>query len=97
MVVSFIEANLKLNAEEMKKYEHELNILPKEEQVDIMEFTSSWWQAGEKEGIQHGILEGIQKGKQQDLEQGTWELLLGQLEYIVLEAFHKRTASGFRS
>ncbi len=97
IVVSFIEANLKLNAEEMKKYEHEINILPKEEQEDIMEFTSSWWQAGKKEGIQQGILEGIQKGmqegiqkgmqqgiqegKQQGLEQGTRELLLGQLEY----------------
>ncbi len=77
IVASCIEANLKLNAEEMKKYEYEISILPKEEQEEIMEFTSSWWQAGKREGIQ----EGKQQGLEQGLEKGTRELLLGLLEY----------------
>ncbi len=42
-----------------------------------MEFTSSWWQAGKREGIQ----EGKQQGLEQGLEKGTRELLLGLLEY----------------
>ena len=72
LIGGFVDSYLKLNAEDMKEYERELNELAPAEKEATVELISSW----EQQGIEKGIAQGIAQGLSQGIGRGKEELVL---------------------
>ena len=66
----FIDNYLRLNADELKRFERELGKLPDEEKERTMEYVTSWKQEGIEEGLRQGLQTGLQQAMQNGLQQG---------------------------
>jgi hypothetical protein len=74
-LAGFVDAYLRLNAEEEKRFVAALRQLPRAEREATMELTTSWEEAGLRRGLQQGRQEGRQEGRREALH----ELVLRQL------------------
>lgn len=61
LITGFFESYLSLSNEEETQLQTELEQLPKEEEVQIMEMISSWERRGIEKGIEKGLSEGERK------------------------------------
>ncbi len=65
LVVGFVEDELPLTDAQRLEFERDIGVIPVEEQVAIMELTTSWWREGREAGMQVGLEEGRQEGRQE--------------------------------
>lgn len=61
LLATFIDTYLRLNAEEQKLFQAEIEKLPRKERQETMELMTSW----EEKGIQIGLQQGRQEGRQE--------------------------------
>jgi len=76
----FFESYLRLSNEEETQLQTELEQLPKEEEVQIMEMISSWERRGIEKGMEKGIEKGIEKGLSEGERKKAIEVALNLLK-----------------
>jgi flagellar biosynthesis/type III secretory pathway protein FliH len=75
-----IENYLKLNAEEMKRFEREVDQLSPAEKEETMETMTYWERKGLEQGIEKGLEQGLEQGRSQGQHEGKEELMTLLLE-----------------
>ena len=70
LISGFIDTYLRLNKEELKKFEVEIKAMAKQEQEEVLEIVTSWMEDGIKQGLEQGLEQGLKQGQEQGLEQG---------------------------
>jgi hypothetical protein len=76
LVSTFVDAYLRLTAEEQKLFEAEIRRAPDEEREKVMELTTSWKEEGRAEGRAEGREEGRAEGRAAGRHEATLDLVL---------------------
>ncbi len=73
LIAHFVSSYLRLNSEEMRVYEENLETIPVQERQVVMQYTNEWIEQGFERGIEQGFEKGLEKGIKNGLEQGRRE------------------------
>lgn len=62
LIAQFVSSYIRLNADEMRIYQRNLEIMPNRERQAIMQFTNEWIEEGRLKGHEEGRQEGLRDG-----------------------------------
>jgi predicted transposase YdaD len=83
LVSAFIDTYLKLNAEEEKILNRELETINPKEKEGVMEIVTSWMETG----IQQGLEKGLEQGRQEGLTEGKTQEALSLVVKLITKKF----------
>ena len=73
LISHFVSSYLRLNSQEMRVYEENLETISVQERQVVMQYTNEWIEQGFERGIEQGLERGIEQGIEKGLEQGRRE------------------------
>ena len=76
LISGFIDTYLRLNKEELKKFEVEIKAMAKQEQEEVLEIVTSWMEDGIKQGLEQGLEQGLKQGQEQGSHKTAESLVL---------------------
>ena len=64
LISHFVSSYLRLNSQEMRVYEENLETIPVQERQVVMQYTNEWIEQGFERGIEQGVEQGRREGLQ---------------------------------
>ncbi|MBN9417257.1 MAG: Rpn family recombination-promoting nuclease/putative transposase [Candidatus Eremiobacteraeota bacterium] len=92
LIAHFVYSYLRLNADEMRIYQRNLEIMPQRERQAIMQFTNEWKEEGRLEGRLEGRVEGRLEGRVEGRVEGRSEELRDGLSLLLHRLYGERAA-----
>ena len=81
LISHFVSSYLRLNSQEMRVYEENLETISGQERRVVMQYTNEWIEQGIEQGIERGIEQGIERGIEQGRREGFEKASRRSLKY----------------
>lgn len=71
LISHFVSSYLRLNSQEMRVYQENLETIPVQERQVVMQYTNEWIEQGFERGIEQGIEKGLEQGRREGSEKAS--------------------------